>query len=49
MRTVASLDAERRAAETARARAAVEAHPLVQEAFRVFGAQIRDVKLPPTE
>jgi hypothetical protein len=46
VRTVASIEAERRAAEIARAKAAVEAHPIVQEAMRVFGAQLRDVKLP---
>ena len=46
LRTVASLNAERRAADLAAARAAVEAHPLVQEAIRVFGAPLCDVKLP---
>jgi DNA polymerase III subunit gamma/tau len=46
VRTVASLDAERRSAELAAARAAVEAHPVVQEAMRVFGASLSDVKLP---
>jgi DNA polymerase-3 subunit gamma/tau len=45
-KTVASLDSEKQAAELARARAAVEQHPLVQEAVRLFGAQLRDVKLP---
>jgi DNA polymerase-3 subunit gamma/tau len=49
MRTVASLEAERRSAELASARAEVEAHPLVQEAIRLFGAQVRDVKLPPSD
>jgi DNA polymerase-3 subunit gamma/tau len=44
--TIASIDAERRAAELARARAAVEKHPLVLEAARLFGARIREVKLP---
>jgi DNA polymerase-3 subunit gamma/tau len=44
--TIASVDAERRAAELARARAAVEDHPLVREATRVFGARVREVKLP---
>ncbi len=34
------------AQKSQRARAAVEAHPLVQEAIRVFGAELRDVKLP---
>jgi hypothetical protein len=45
-KTVASVDAERRTAELAKARAAVESHPIVQEAVRLFGAQVRDVKLP---
>jgi DNA polymerase III subunit gamma/tau len=45
-RTLASLEAERRSADLAAARAAVEAHPLVQEAIRVFGAPVCDVKLP---
>jgi DNA polymerase-3 subunit gamma/tau len=46
LRTVAVLDAERRRADLASARAAVAAHPVVLEAIRVFGAQLRDVKLP---
>jgi hypothetical protein len=46
VKTVAALDAERRAAEVAGARAAVQGHPLVQEALRIFGAQLREVKLP---
>jgi DNA polymerase-3 subunit gamma/tau len=45
-RTLASLEAEQRSADRAAARAAVEAHPLVQEAIRVFGAPVCDVKLP---
>jgi hypothetical protein len=49
LRTVASLEADRRAAELASARAEVEAHPLVQEAIRLFGAQVRDVKLPASD
>jgi hypothetical protein len=48
-RTVASVDAERRSAELARARARVEQHPVVREAVRLFGAQVRDVKLPNDE
>jgi hypothetical protein len=48
-KTIAALDAEHRAAELAKARAVVESHPLVQEAVRLFGAQLRDVKLPPGE
>jgi DNA polymerase III subunit gamma/tau len=46
VRTIASLDAEQRIAELAAARAAVAAHPLVQEAIRLFGAELYDVKLP---
>ena len=49
VRTVAAIDAENRATEVTRARAAVESHPLVQEAIRLFGAQLRDVRLPPDE
>jgi DNA polymerase-3 subunit gamma/tau len=48
-RSVAAIDAERRSAEVAEARARVEGHPLVQEAIRLFGAQLRDVKLPSGE
>jgi DNA polymerase-3 subunit gamma/tau len=46
VRTVAALNAERRAADLANARATIQAHPVVQEAIRLFGAQLRDVKLP---
>ncbi len=46
VRTVASVEAERRSGELAAARAAVEAHPLVREAIRLFGAELCDVKLP---
>jgi hypothetical protein len=46
VRTVAHIEAERREAELAKARSTVEEHPLVREAVRVFGAQVRDVKLP---
>jgi hypothetical protein len=49
LRTVASLEAEKRRVDLAAARAAVESHPLVQEAIRVFGAQLRDVKLPSSD
>ena len=49
VRTVASIDGERRSADLAKARAAIERHPLVQEAVRVFGATVRDVKLPSGE
>ena len=46
VRTVASINAERRIADLANARAAIQAHPVVQEAMRLFGAQLREVKLP---
>ena len=46
LKTVAGLDAERRSADLAKARIAIETHPIVQEAVRLFGAQLRDVKLP---
>jgi DNA polymerase-3 subunit gamma/tau len=49
LRTVASIDAERRSEALAKARAAVENHPLVQQAVRLFGATVRDVKLPSGE
>jgi hypothetical protein len=49
LRTVASLDAEARAAELAKARAAIEGHPIVREAVRLFNAQVREVKLPGAE
>jgi hypothetical protein len=45
-KTIASIDAEQRATELARARSTIESHPLVRDAIRLFGAQIRDVKLP---
>ena len=47
--TVASVDALRQAAEVAKARAAVEAHPVVKEVVRVFGASLREVRLPSIE
>jgi hypothetical protein len=46
VRTMAAVEDERRAQDVARARAAVEGHPAVREAIRVFGAQLREVKLP---
>ncbi len=46
VRTVAMIEGERREGEIAKARAAVEDHPMVREAVRLFGAQVRDVKLP---
>jgi hypothetical protein len=49
IRTVAAIEAERRSMELAKARAAVQDHPVVKEAIRLFGAQVRDVKLPSSE
>jgi DNA polymerase III subunit gamma/tau len=46
VRTVASIDAAHREEDLAKARKSIEHHPLVQEAIRLFGAQLRDVKLP---
>ncbi len=46
VQTVASVDAAQRDADMAKARLAVEKHPLVQEAMRLFGAQLREVRLP---
>jgi DNA polymerase-3 subunit gamma/tau len=48
-RPVAAIDAERRMAELARARSAVRTHPVVEEAIRIFGARLEDVKLPSSE
>jgi DNA polymerase-3 subunit gamma/tau len=46
LRSVAAVDAERQRSAAATARAAVETHPVVREAIRLFDAQLRDVKLP---
>jgi DNA polymerase-3 subunit gamma/tau len=46
VRTVASVDAAHREEDLAKARKTIEHHPLVEEAIRLFGAQLRDVKLP---
>jgi hypothetical protein len=43
--TVASIDAARRRDVSDRARAAVKAHPLVVEAIRLFGAEVREVRI----
>jgi DNA polymerase-3 subunit gamma/tau len=45
-RTVAALDADARAAEVEKARLAIEGHPVVKEAMRLFDAKLREVKLP---
>ena len=44
--TVASIDASLRRDELARARLAVAEHPLVKQAIALFGAELRDVRLP---
>jgi DNA polymerase-3 subunit gamma/tau len=49
VRTVAAIDAERRTADLARARAAVRTHPVVEEVMRIFGAKLEDVRLPSGE
>jgi DNA polymerase-3 subunit gamma/tau len=45
-RTLASIAAEQRGVDLAKARAAVEGHPVVRTAMRLFDAQLRDVRLP---
>lgn len=47
--SVAYLDAAKRKQMQAEARAAVERHPLVLHAVRVFDAELRDVRLPAQE
>jgi hypothetical protein len=47
--TLAALDAETRRASSDRARLAVEKHPLVAAAVRLFGAELREVRLPQGE
>jgi hypothetical protein len=44
--TVAALDAEARKDALAKARLAVEKHPLVEKAIAIFGAELREVRLP---
>jgi DNA polymerase-3 subunit gamma/tau len=46
VRSIASVDTEQRKAEVAKALALVHAHPLVEEAIRLFDAKVQDVKLP---
>jgi DNA polymerase-3 subunit gamma/tau len=47
--TLASLDIERRRIASEQARAEVAHHPFVRRAIELFGAELRDVKIPPTE
>jgi DNA polymerase-3 subunit gamma/tau len=44
--TVAALDAQKRREEIAAARAAVAQHPMVQQAITLFGAELKEIKLP---
>jgi len=44
--SVASLDAAKRKAALAEARALVERHPLVQKAIAIFDAELRDIRIP---
>ena len=47
--SVASLDAAKRKAAIAEARAVVEKHPLVQKAIAIFDAELKDIRLPAQE
>jgi DNA polymerase-3 subunit gamma/tau len=47
--SVAFLDAAKKRQAVIEARAAVEKHPLVQHAIRLFQAELKDVKLPAQE
>ena len=44
--TVAALDAADRRVELAKAQATAQAHPLVQKAIALFGAELREIRLP---
>ena len=44
--SVASLDAAKRKAALAEARALVERHPLVQKAIAIFDAELKDIRIP---
>jgi hypothetical protein len=47
--TVAALDTAQRKAELAKAHAAAQGHPLVQRAIALFGAELKDIKLPESD
>ena len=47
--SVASLDAAKRKAMLAEARALVEKHPLVQKAIALFDAELKDIRIPAQE
>jgi hypothetical protein len=44
--TVAAIDAAERKEQLAKARAAATAHPLVQKAIALFGAELQGIRLP---
>jgi len=44
--SVASIDDAKKKAALAAARAAVENHPLVKKAIQIFGAELREVRIP---
>jgi hypothetical protein len=46
---VHAIDSAERRAEIAKARAAVEDHPVVRDIVRLFDAELRDIKLPEKE
>ena len=47
--SVHAIDSAERRAEIAKARAAVEDHPVVRDIVRLFDAELRDIKLPEKE
>ncbi len=47
--TVFAIDSAQRQADLKKARAAVEGHPMVKAVVELFGAEIREVKLPKSE
>ena len=47
--TVAALDAAQRKADLAKAQAAAEGHPLVRRAIALFGAELKDIRLPESD
>jgi DNA polymerase-3 subunit gamma/tau len=47
--TLAAVDKEKRDSDTAKARAEVESHPAVQKIIQLFGAEIRDIKIPESD
>jgi hypothetical protein len=47
--TLATLDAEARRLASEGARKQVEKHPLVADVMRIFGAELREVRLPDRE